>query len=64
MKTQKQYTKAEILAIAKNNGGFFAVDRNSYRADKLRSKLKSMAKSESCPLKKYSMTQKVIIYSL
>ena len=63
MKTKK-YTKEEILAIAKSRGGFFTVDRNSYNADKLRGKLKSMDKDSNCPLKRYAVTKTSIIYSL
>lgn len=57
-------TKTEILETAERNDGFYTVDRNSYRADKLRKRLREMAKDESCPLKFYSHTQKQLIYSL
>lgn len=58
-----QIDKNRILEIAKRNGGIFTVDRNSYRAYKLRNKLRKMAKDKKkYPLKFYKATQKQLTY--
>ena len=53
-----------ILDIAKRKKGIFVVDRNSYRAANLRSRLKKMAKDPDCPLRMIDMTQKHFTYTI
>jgi hypothetical protein len=64
MKPIKLLGRDEIIQIAKRKGGFFTVDRYSYRQEKLRKKLKAMSKQTNCPLKFYALTRNQIIYSL
>ena len=56
--------KDEILLKARNSGGFFTVNRNSYNADKLRAKLKRMSKDKNCPLSFYAKTQNELIFNV
>lgn len=56
-------TKEKILSIAKNNGQF-VVNRNSYRADNLRQKLKRMCKDVDCPIKLSSVNQRELVFKL
>lgn len=51
----------EIIAIAKNKGEF-VVDRNMYRFDSLRKKLRKIAKDPTIPLKFNGCTQTELHY--
>lgn len=57
----RTWTKEEILVIAKRNGEF-VVDRNMYRFDTLRKKLRKMAKDPSIPIKFNGCTQREVYY--
>ena len=57
----KAWEKEEILAVAKRKGEF-VVDRNMYRFDALRKKLRKIAKDPTMPLKFNGCTQTEVFY--
>ncbi len=57
----RQWYEPEILAIAKSQG-HFVVDRNAYRFDALRRKLRKMAKRADVPLSFDGCSQTQMFY--
>lgn len=64
MKPLKVPSRDEIIQCAKYTDGFYTVNRYSYRHEKLRKKLKAMAKDKKCLLHFYAATKDQIIYSI
>ena len=54
----------QIINIAKSRGGFFTVDRYTYRQQKLRKKIISMGKDPSCCLNFYEATKRQLIFKI
>lgn len=61
MRKPRQWSESEILAIAKSQG-FFVVDRNAYRFEALRRKLRKLAKRADVPLFFDGFSQTQIFY--
>ena len=60
----KTPSRQQIVETTKKHGGLYTVNRNSYRADTLRNKLKKMAKDLKCPLRYHSHNQTQITYEV
>lgn len=61
MRKPRQWYELEILAIAKSQG-HFVVNRNAYRFDALRRKLRKMAKRADVPLSFDGCSQTQMFY--